>query len=198
MGERGSRQLIICFSPSNGFLQLAHIWWWHSLVFRTIVMISRSTKWMFPVCFQPQGVARQNGAASRLILFRCLIFHLFVKTNRANTLHQSSQSSLCYFLLEMCSINRRFGSYSNLSSLSDFWQFGLPEVTLTQPSVSWYIRITQTTSNHKIPMMHICLSHNQDMKYLFTLLSVSWYGTPNSYGSHETPHETNLCGCVLI
>ena len=105
--ERGEQTAHNMFFPICCFLQLAHIWWWHSLVFRTIVMISRSTKWMFPVCFQPQGVARQNGAASRLILFRCLSFHLFAKTNRANTLPQSSQSLLRYFLLEMCSIKSR-------------------------------------------------------------------------------------------
>ena len=153
---------------------------------------------MFPVCFQPQGVARQNGAASRLILFRCLSFHLFVKTNRANTLPRSSQILLHYFLLEMCSINRRFGSYSNLSRLSDFWQFGLPEVTLTQPSVSWYIRITQTTSNHKNPIMHIyvcltltiwnicsrcCLSRDMAPQFIW----ITWNTTWNKF-----------CGCVYI
>ena len=98
-GREGEQTAHNMFFPICSFLQLAHIWWWHSLTFRTIVTISRSTKWMFPVCFQPQGVARQNGAASRLILFRCLIFHLFAKTNRANTLPRSSQSLLCCFYL---------------------------------------------------------------------------------------------------
>ena len=113
--------------------------------------------------FSTPGCCPSKWAASRLILFRCLSFHLFVKTNRANTLHQSSQSLLRYFLLEMCSINRRFGSYSNLSRLSDFWQFGLPEVTLTQPSVSWYIRITILLHKPHLIIriqwcIHVCLT----------------------------------------